>query len=52
MTASAGPPITLGIDPGTATLGYGIISGDTSANSSSAFIQLWWPWNNSFSRET
>jgi crossover junction endodeoxyribonuclease RuvC len=30
MTAPSGPPITLGIDPGTATLGYGIISGDTA----------------------
>jgi crossover junction endodeoxyribonuclease RuvC len=31
MSASddAGEPITLGIDPGTATLGYGVIAGDT-----------------------
>lgn len=27
---TSGGPITLGIDPGTATLGYGVISGDTA----------------------
>ncbi|MEJ7839590.1 MAG: crossover junction endodeoxyribonuclease RuvC [Thermomicrobiales bacterium] len=29
MTTHSAGPITLGIDPGTATLGYGVIAGDT-----------------------